>query len=168
MQRLLVLQHAHAREEAEELLFLQEEFFLEGALRPVGPLADVLGAAEAEMRLKTFAGKPAPELDAERWLSLPGGLKLGELQGKVVLLDFWGQWCGACVEKLAQVEELHTRLKDHGFVEIGVHTPDRTDNLDEFPQAKKVSFPVLFDFGKMVEPYQVKAWPTYVLFDRSS
>ena len=84
-----------------------------------------------------------------------------------MLLDFWGQWCGPCVEKLPRVEELHAKFKDRGLVVIGVHTTRQSDKLDEFLKARKVSFPVAIDRGETATRYGVESWPTYLLIDRA-
>jgi thiol-disulfide isomerase/thioredoxin len=139
----------------------------QGRVASHGPLSEMLGAVEAEVRLKEIAGKPAPALDAGRWLNTPEGLSLDKLKGKVVLLDFWGQWCDPCVEKLPRVEELHAKFKDRGLVVIGVHTTRQSDKLYEFLKARKVSFPVAIDRGETATRYGVESWPTYLLIDRA-
>jgi thiol-disulfide isomerase/thioredoxin len=49
------------------------------------------GDAGRREKLAAIQGKPAPELQVERWAA-GKPLKLSELKGKVVLLDFWGKW----------------------------------------------------------------------------
>ena len=49
------------------------------------------GDADRRNRLAKIQGKPAPPLEIEKWVgSKP--LKLSDLKGKVVMLDFWGTW----------------------------------------------------------------------------
>lgn len=42
---------------------------------------------------KKLIGSPAPEIDGKTWLNTEMALPWNDLRGKVVLLDFWGQWC---------------------------------------------------------------------------
>jgi len=111
-------------------------------------------------KLRAEFDKAAPTLDGSRWFNTPTPLTLERLKGKVVLLDFWGKWCGPCVAKLPATQELHERFKDRGLVVIGVHSVDQAEGLAEFLAAKKVSFPVVVDSGTTAARYLVGAWPT--------
>jgi thiol-disulfide isomerase/thioredoxin len=51
-------------------------------------------------------------------------LKLADLRGKVVLVDFWTYGCVNCVNTLPHVTELYSKYRDRGLVVIGVHTPE--------------------------------------------
>jgi thiol-disulfide isomerase/thioredoxin len=111
--------------------------------------------------------KPAPALAARRWFNAPDGLELDKLRGKVVLLDFWGTWCGPCVQKLPRTEELHQKYKDRGLVVIGVHSAQDGDKVADFLKAKGFTFPVAIDQGGTAKQYAIEAWPTYFLIDKS-
>ncbi|MGE5293310.1 MAG: redoxin domain-containing protein, partial [Solirubrobacterales bacterium] len=73
---------------------------------------------------KTF-GKPAPELQVAEWVK-GEPVTLAELKGKVVLLDFWGTWCGPCRRALPGLAELHRKYAGDGLVIVAVHDASRT------------------------------------------
>jgi thiol-disulfide isomerase/thioredoxin/predicted Ser/Thr protein kinase len=110
---------------------------------------------------------PAPELDAAQWFNTEGALSLAALRGKVVLLDFWGQWCHPCVEKLPKTEALHQRFKDRGVAVIGVHSSFTAEKIEAFLKSKQITFPIAVDAGKTAGRFAVQSWPTYYLLDKS-
>jgi thiol-disulfide isomerase/thioredoxin len=71
--------------------------------------------------LVTLVGKPAPELQKIKGWKNGGPVKLADLRGKVVVLDFWGFWCGPCVSSMPALMKLHDEFKDRGLVIIAVH-----------------------------------------------
>ena len=74
--------------------------------------------------LNLAVGRPAPEIkgadvDGKR-------LKLSDYQGKVVVLVFWGSWCGPCMGQVLHERELVERLKGQPFALLGVDCePDK-------------------------------------------
>jgi thiol-disulfide isomerase/thioredoxin len=122
---------------------------------------------QLKMRQTRDAHGPAPELDVAQWFNAHGGLSLPALRGQVVLLDFWGQWCAPCVEKLPKTEALHQRFKDRGFVVIGIHSSFKAEKVEAFLKSKQITFPVAVDAGETAERYAVQAWPTYYLVDKA-
>ena len=90
-------------------------------------------------RLALLRGKPAPELrGVVAWKNSPG-LKLADLKGRYVLLDFWGHWCGPCVANMPGLFAVRDRIPEDKLAIIGVHVgiegADEVDTPDELDAA---------------------------------
>jgi peroxiredoxin len=93
-------------------------------------------------------------------------VRLMDLRGKVVLLDFWATWCGPCRRELPTVEKLHRELKDKGLVVLTIND-ESPAKARSFVHGKKYTFPVLDDSKREVHArYHVHAIPTLVVFDK--
>jgi len=94
-------------------------------------------------------------------------VKLSELRGDVVMVNFWASWCGPCRQEMPALESLYKRYKDLGFVILGVNIDEDSSKADDMLNSIPVSFPVLYDNTKAVsELYRVQAMPTTYLIDR--
>ena len=78
-------------------------------------------------------GHPAPELRSIKGWKNGGPVRLGDLRGKVVLLDFWGYWCGPCVASMPELMKLNDQFKNKGLVIIAVHD-DSVDSIAEMDE----------------------------------
>lgn len=116
-------------------------------------------------------GKPAPDFE-ELMVDRETTMKLSDLRGKVVLLDFWASWCGPCRKENPNVVAVYNKYKDKGFTVMNVSLDD---NLDRWKQAieqdgliwpnhvsdlKKWS-------SKVGQLYQVRGIPFTVLIDQN-
>ncbi|HKQ52476.1 MAG TPA: redoxin family protein [Pyrinomonadaceae bacterium] len=79
----------------------------------------VLRALERKQRQLRLQGEVAPEIKVVKWVE-QSPVKLSELRGRVVLLDFWATWCGPCLRSFPYLVEWHEKYKDRGLVIIGI------------------------------------------------
>ena len=85
---------------------------------------------------------PAPDFTLEK---LNGGnLKLSDLRGKAVLLNFWATWCGPCKIETPWLVEMQDQYGNQGLQVIGVAMDDSgKDEISKFAKDMGVNYPVL-------------------------
>lgn len=108
---------------------------------------------------------PAPDFT----LPLAGKkkLKLSQLQGNVVMVNFWASWCGPCREEMPLIEDLFQKYKKLGFVVYGVNVDANPKDAQELLKASGVSFPVGYDTkNKVSQLYSIDSMPSTVMVDR--
>ncbi|HEY9028721.1 MAG TPA: TlpA disulfide reductase family protein [Burkholderiaceae bacterium] len=94
-------------------------------------------------------------------------VRLEELRGQVVLVNFWATWCGPCREEMPHLNALYDKYRKSGVVLLGVNIDD--DPATALATAGKlgVSFPVLLDTDKKVSKlYDLSTMPSTVVIDR--
>jgi peroxiredoxin len=141
-------------------------------MRMIRPLAAALSALVLATGLAAPAHAAAPAANAVAPdFTLRGAdgrnVRLDELRGQVVLVNFWATWCGPCREEMPRLDALYGRYRKSGFVLLGVNIDD--DPATALATARKlgVSFPVLLDTDKQVSRrYDLGTMPSTVLVDR--
>jgi DNA-binding beta-propeller fold protein YncE len=113
----------------------------------------------------------APELDGGKdWLNTTRPLKLSELKGKVVLLDFWNLSCVNCFHTIPILKALEERYPNE-LVIIGIHSPKYSSERDtkllrEAALRMEMDHPIINDAeDQLWNAYGVKGYPTIVLID---
>lgn len=116
-------------------------------------------------------GSTAPALRARGWLnSRP--LSRSDLEGKVVLYDFWTYSCVNCVRTIPYVDSWHQRYRDDGLVVIGVHSPEFEfekdhDNVRDAVDRLGVTYPVALDDEMAIwNDFENRYWPAHYIYDR--
>lgn len=116
-------------------------------------------------KTQAVAAHPAPDFTLK---SLSGeNVRLSELRGQVVMINFWASWCGPCRQEMPLLEALYQRYSALGFELLGVNVEQDVDDAKRWLADTDVSFPVLLDpTNQLTRMYDVKAMPSTVLVDR--
>lgn len=115
-------------------------------------------------------GKPAPDFE-ELMLDRKTKMKLSDLKGKVVLLDFWASWCGPCRKENPNVVATYNKYKDKGFTVMSVSLDDNLDRWKQAIEQDGLIWPNhVSDLKKWQsaagQKYQVRGIPFTVLIDQ--
>lgn len=94
-------------------------------------------------------------------------VKLSELRGEVVMINFWASWCAPCRQEMPLLEDMYKKYNDLGFVLLGVNVEEDSSKAGELLREVPVSFPILFDNkNDVTKLYKVVAMPSTVMVDR--
>lgn len=111
-------------------------------------------------------GKLAPDFSLK---SMSGeNIRLSEMRGKVVMINFWATWCAPCRKEMPLLNALYNKHKNSGFVLLGVNIDNSPKNGEKMAKKLGINFPILFDNSKKVsETYKVSAMPFTIILDKS-
>ena len=111
--------------------------------------AQVLSGKATDFTLKSRSGK---------------NIKLSELRGQVVMINFWASWCGPCRQEMPLLEALHKKYNALGFTLLGVNVEQDSSKANAYLRDISVSFPILYDTKNSVsKAYNISAMPSTVM-----
>ena len=94
-------------------------------------------------------------------------LRLSDLEGKVVVLNFWASWCPPCRWEMPFFEEMHQEYEDQGVVFLGVAISDTLENARGFAESTGVTYPIGLDTtNEIARNYNVVSLPTTFFIGR--
>ena len=121
----------------------------------------------APARAVVEVGRPAPAYAAT---ALGGAERsLGDLRGKVVLLNVWATWCAPCREEIPYLQSLYERNAARGFEIVGVSVDARGSEkaIEEFRRDFAMTYPIWLDPDERVQTlYMALGVPASYLIDR--
>ncbi len=137
-------------------------------------IAAMLFAGTRSVRKNRAAGSPSGQLIGQiapdfELPSLDGtNLKLSDLRGKAVLLNFWATYCGPCKIEMPWFVELQKQYGPQGFQIVGVAMDDAsTEEIAKFVKEMGVNYPILLGKESVGESYGgVGVLPTTFFLDR--
>lgn len=131
-------------------------------------LADVSRRETDTRRVRLLASELASPVKPPPF-SLPaldGRMVTSEsLKGKIVVVNFWGTWCGPCVGEMPALQQLYDKYRSDSAVAIVTIAKDALDDLQTWMAAKRYTFPTLLDEGYSTLA-SITTWPTTWLLDR--
>ena len=114
-------------------------------------------------------GKPVPDFSATDLDGSP--ISLQDYRGKVVLLDFWGVWCGFCIDEMPNLKKIYDTYKDQGFDIIGVSLDDEESELRDYLKENDIQWRQIYSGERwkddpLAQQYEITGVPEQWLIDR--
>ena len=137
--------------------------YFQGAKKFYAELMEASAADEED--LDAWKGVLAPDLMVT---TLDGKeIKLSELRGRRVIVDFWATWCPPCVKEIPHFIQLRNEVPDDELSIVGISNEEK-GTLEAFIKKKGINYPIAIAEDDLLAPYSgVQAIPTTFFIDRN-
>lgn len=97
-------------------------------------------SAASQEAIKNVMDVPIAKLDGST-------LKLGDYQGKVLVVDFWATYCGPCAKQAPQLAAMNEKYRDRGLAVVGLTSDPKDDQpkVEEFIKKFGMNYAVAYD-----------------------
>lgn len=145
------------------IAFLLAGLVIGGILGALVLLGGPAGNASGSRRLPPTVGSPVKDFQLN---AMDGdALKLSDLKGKPVVINFWATWCAPCREEMPLLNQYAEKYADRVTV-LGVNSGESEQQIEAFLVETPVSFPILLDATNAVtDDYYVRSFPMTFFVD---
>jgi thiol-disulfide isomerase/thioredoxin len=106
-------------------------------------------------------GQPAPAFDLP---GTSGQVRLADMRGKLVYVDFWASWCAPCKQAFPFLNEMQDKYGARGFQVVGINVDAKRSDADKFLASTPAKFTLAFDDkGETPKAFAVKGMPSSYL-----
>jgi len=109
-------------------------------------------------------GKPMPKLKLGAWMN--GKVNPKDMEGKIVIVDFWATWCGPCIRAIPHNNEIARKYADKGVVLIGICASGE-ENMADAVKRGNIKYPVARTTPSTTDAWKVAYYPTYGVVDKN-
>lgn len=117
-----------------------------------------------------YAGLPLPPLEVAGWFNSDKPLSAADLEGKIVLVDYWATWCGPCMRSMPELVRFNKLHRDLGVKVVGFTSEDgpAVQLVKNYIESKDgIDWPIAYGAALVEQKMNVDVIPTYVLYDRT-
>ena len=114
-----------------------------------------------------FALSPSSAPDVTLSTAKGDVLRLADLRGRVVLVDFWASWCPPCKTSFPALDAIYREYHEQGLEVVAVNVDERRRDAEAFLAGRPHALTVVFDpKGTSAQAFAVKGMPSSFLIDR--
>lgn len=99
-------------------------------------------------------------------------IRSSEIRDKILVLDFWTTWCGACLQSFPEFQSVYEKYRANPnvvFLAVNMgRDGDSPEKVRDFINAQRYTFPIAYDEGsKLTDRFAVKYLPTVLIVDQA-
>ena len=131
----------------------------------LSPSSNGVPSSTEQPPIGTEVGNLAPNFQLQ---DLDGNtVSLSELRGSPVIINFWGIWCGYCVQEMPLLQAVYEEHAGEGLVLLAINDRESQSQIAAFKQSNNLTFTMLLDSQKTVSlKYGVRGYPTTLFIDK--
>jgi len=124
-------------------------------------------ASQTGAALLDEPSRPVAALDFSATTLAGAAVRLSELRGQVVFLNFWATWCVPCKAEMPAMERVHRALRGQPFRMLAVNLQEDPAAIRKFVAELKLTFDIVLDAtGEITRAYGVNNLPLTYLIDK--